>query len=289
MESGIPVDRLHAVVAGRDARFNFPFPQRLAEPVGIVAAIRPPASSHPRAGRRRVRVRWCGRRSGRRSGSSAPDARPRRSRRGASSPAALRSADIASTHPLPELQTRCSAVGLGCVASIISVSFASPAALARASNIRPNTPFPLDRFQRLQRVLRGPYSGGAPHHRNPLRLTKIKPPGTFLSSTLGLPRASAGEVGSTSSAAPSARRVCFFWQRIDSAGECQRVAKPEADQAELMGPDPKHQGCAAHHRHADDPCAGDRKMCDEAAGRVNGVEGAGRGPCPNDRRRSPQE
>ncbi len=58
---------------------------------------------------------------------------------------------------------------------------------AKPAMIRANTPISLHRFQRLYKVLCGPYSLAAPHHRNPLRLMKIIPLRTRLSSTRGLP------------------------------------------------------------------------------------------------------
>jgi len=44
------------------------------------------------------------------------------------------------------------------------------------------------RFQRLYNVFGGPYSTGASHHRNPLRLMKIMPLRTRRSSTRARPR-----------------------------------------------------------------------------------------------------
>ena len=50
------------------------------------------------------------------------------------------------------------------------------------------TPLSPHRFQRLYKVLCGPYCLGASRHRKPLRLMKIIPLRTRLSSTRGLPR-----------------------------------------------------------------------------------------------------
>lgn len=57
----------------------------------------------------------------------------------------------------------------------------------RPTMMRAKTPLSLHRFQRLYRVLCGPYSAGASRHRNPLRLMKIIPLSTRRSSTRGLP------------------------------------------------------------------------------------------------------
>ena len=53
--------------------------------------------------------------------------------------------------------------------------------------IRAKMPLSLHRFQRLQRVMCGPYSPGASRHRKPLRLMKIIPLGTLRLPTRGLP------------------------------------------------------------------------------------------------------
>lgn len=53
--------------------------------------------------------------------------------------------------------------------------------------IRAKTPMSLQRFQRLYSVLGGPYSAGASHHLNPLRLKKTTPLNTRRSSTRGSP------------------------------------------------------------------------------------------------------
>lgn len=62
-------------------------------------------------------------------------------------------------------------------------------ALSRAGPavIRAKAPVSLRRFRRQVRVLAGPYSLGASHHHNPLRLMNISPQRMRRSSTLGLP------------------------------------------------------------------------------------------------------
>ena len=65
--------------------------------------------------------------------------------------------------------------------------FCSAASEASPSIIRAKTPRSPHHFQRLYSVFAGPYSLGASHHRNPLRLMKIIPLNTRRSSTRGLP------------------------------------------------------------------------------------------------------
>jgi len=102
---------------------------------------------------------------------------------------------------------------------------------------------PLHRFQRLYSVLCGSYSGGASHHRNPLRLTKIRPPGPADRRPWACLGASAGRAGSTSSAAPSAGRGFSFHCSIFSTanrlnGGMSTGCETGSDQTNLMDPEP---------------------------------------------------
>ena len=63
----------------------------------------------------------------------------------------------------------------------------SPLLAARPTIIWAKMPLSLQRFQRLYSVLCGPHFLGASRQRNPLRLMKIIPLSTRLSSTQGLP------------------------------------------------------------------------------------------------------
>ena len=95
-------------------------------------------------------------------------------------------ASLATASPFSDrglLAVRCA---LGQAASVMTV-LCLPLSAAGPIMIRANTPLSLQRFQRLQRVLAGPCSLGAPHHRNPVRLAKVMPLGTRRSSTRGLP------------------------------------------------------------------------------------------------------
>jgi len=165
VEFGIPGDRLHAAETGRDAPVNPPLRQRPAEPVDVVAATRhePPRN----LGQVADEPGCPGAAADPASGRDHPNRPPDRVRHRVELrvQAALRPTDAASVLPLPELQGQGGVVRLGCVASIISVSFAS----AKASNIRRKTPLSLHRFQRLQNILDRSFSGGASHHRNPRR------------------------------------------------------------------------------------------------------------------------
>jgi hypothetical protein len=58
---------------------------------------------------------------------------------------------------------------------------------ANPSKFLANTPVPLQRFQRLVSLLRGPFSLGGLRHFNPLGLTNTISLKTRLSSTRGLP------------------------------------------------------------------------------------------------------
>jgi hypothetical protein len=75
-----------------------------------------------------------------------------------------------------------------CSIASIEMVLLSGASAANPVMIRANTPISLHRFQRLYNVFGEPYSAGASHHRKPLRLMKIIPLNTRLSSTRGLPR-----------------------------------------------------------------------------------------------------
>ena len=88
----------------------------------------------------------------------------------------------------PFLPRRLEAVrwALRWVASIMMTSVSRPSA-AISVRIRANMPKRLHRTQRLYSVLCGPYSAGASRQRNPLRLMKIIPLNTRLSSTRGTP------------------------------------------------------------------------------------------------------
>lgn len=65
--------------------------------------------------------------------------------------------------------------------------FSSPCSAASPIMIWAKTPLSLHHFQRLYRVLCGPYSLGASRQRKPSRLMKIMPLRTRRSSTRGLP------------------------------------------------------------------------------------------------------
>jgi hypothetical protein len=101
--------------------------------------------------------------------------------------AAFSQPDQASTPPFFDRRLEAVRCALRCVASIEMVVL-SGACSANPIMIRANTPISLQRFQRLYNVFGGPYSAGASHHLKPLRLTKIMPLRTRLSSTRARPR-----------------------------------------------------------------------------------------------------
>lgn len=96
--------------------------------------------------------------------------------------------------------------------------------------IRAKTPLSLQRFQRLYRVLAGPYSLGASHHRKPLRLMKIMPLNTLRSSTRGLPWLLGKNGGSRSICASVTRRDCSSWPPVDRGPRITPAGAAQADQ-----------------------------------------------------------
>ena len=109
-----------------------------------------------------------------------------------------------------------------CLLSSIITVFGTAASEARPSIIWAKLPLSPHRFHRLNRVVAGPYSLGASHHRKPLRLMKISG-SAHAGHRRGACHGSSGRgVEDVPSARLSARKGCALIGLLAGAGSCRR-------------------------------------------------------------------